>query len=122
MVLLRLRSEDEMLAFLVIVTISTGAAWVADLYRIPILDPLLVGILGAVVGGVIAALLWFDDPWAALVAAGGVAVALVAGRNLGTLLRAGGFHVEGPVPGSLHAFDAILLASGTFWLLADLLG
>jgi molybdopterin converting factor small subunit len=121
MVLLRLRSEDEMLAFLVIVTLSTGAAWTADLYRVPMLDPLLVGILGAVVGGVIAALLWFDDPWAALVAAGGVAVALVAGRNLGTLLRAGGFFVEGPVPGSLHAFDAILLAAGTFWLLLDLL-
>ncbi len=121
MVLLRLRSEEEMLSFLVIVSISIGVSWVSDQSRVRILDPLVIGILGAVGGGVLAGYLWLDDLWATVVAAGGAAMAIVAGRNLGTLLRAGGFFITGPVPGSLHYFDGVVMAAGAFWLLIDLL-
>jgi molybdopterin converting factor small subunit len=121
MVLLRLRSEDEMLAFLVIVSISIAGSWIADQARVRILDPLVIGILGAVAGGVIAGSVWLDDLWATLVAAGAAAMAIVAGRNLGTLLRAGGFFVSGPVPGSLHYLDGVVMAAGAFWLIIDLL-
>jgi molybdopterin converting factor small subunit len=121
MVMLRLRSEDEMLAFLVIMTIALGGSWLADLFRIRSIDPLVVGILGAVGGGVLAGSLWLDDLWGVVVAAGGAAMGMVAGRNLGTLLRAGGFFATGSVPGTLHYFDGVLLAAGAFWLLVDVL-
>ncbi len=121
MVLLRLRAEDEMLSFLVIVSLSIAASWLSDHIGVRGLDPLVMGILGAVGGGVIAGYFWLGDLWATLVAAGGTAVAIVAGRNLGTLLRAGGFFISGPVPGSLHYFDGVMMAAGAFWLLVDLL-
>jgi hypothetical protein len=121
MVLLRLRSEDEMLAFLVITAMSLTGSWLADLVRLRVLDPLVVGILGALIGGVLSGYLWLDDVWATVVAAGGAAMAIVAGRNLGTLLRAGGFFAAGPVPGTLHHFDGVVMAAGAFWLLIDML-
>ena len=81
----------------------------------------MIGILGAVAGGIIAGYVWLDDVWATVVASGAAAMAIVAGRNLGTLLRAGGFFITGPVPGSLHYFDGVVMASGAFWLVIDLL-
>jgi hypothetical protein len=33
------------------------------------------------------------------------------------MARAGGFFVIGSVPGALHPFDAIVMASGPFWLM-----
>jgi hypothetical protein len=120
-VLLRLRSEDELLAFLVVVSLASAGSLVADYLGAGPIDPHVVGILGAVVGGLLAGIVWLDDLWATLVASGGVAMALVAGRHLGEMVRSGGFPATGPVPGTLHFFDGLLPAAGVFWLLADLL-
>ena len=43
------------------------------------------------------------------------AIALVAGRNLGMLLRAGGLFEQGPIPGSLTYLDGALLAAVSYW-------
>jgi hypothetical protein len=121
MVLIRLRSEDEMLSFLAISALSVIASVLAGRTESRVLDPLVVGILAALAGGVLAGSVWVDDLGVMIIAAGGTAIAIIAGRNLGTLLRAGGFFVTGPIPGSLHYLDGVVVAAGAFWLLVDLL-
>jgi len=49
------------------------------------------------------------------------AIALVAGRTVGTLLRAGGLFVTGSVPGSLAYLDGVVLAAGAFWAILTIL-
>ena len=50
------------------------------------------------------------------------AIALVAGNNVGTLVRAGGFFAAGWVPGSLAYFDGVVAAAGAYWALLTILG
>lgn len=116
MVLLRLRSKDEAIAFLVVAVAAVAAAWFAGQAQTPVLDPLVVTLLAAIVAGLIAATVWADEVLPTLLASTAAAIALVAGRNLGSLMRTGGFYLDGSVPGSLHAFDAMVMAAGPFWL------
>jgi hypothetical protein len=118
LLLLRMRSRDEALAFLVIGVAAVAIAWLAGQGRITGIDPTVVTLLVAIIAGVIAATVWAeDDVLPMIVAALAASVALVAGRALGALLRSGGVFDGGPVPGALHGFDGIVLAAGTFWLI-----
>lgn len=121
LILLRLRSRDEVLAFVLVAALSVAAMWATGRADLPGLDPLVVGLGAALIGGVVGGLIWGDELWPILAASGGAALALVAGRNLGSLIRAGGFYLVEPVPGSLHYFDGVMMAAGPFWLILSVL-
>ena len=120
-VLLRLRSRDETLVFLFVLTVAVLVSWLSDRSEMPILDPLVALIVGAVLAGAVGGALWAPDLLNAIGASAAAAIALVAGRNLGTLLRAGGFFVQGPIPGSLSYFDGALMAAAAFWSILTML-
>lgn len=122
MVLLRLRSEEEAFAFLFVATIAVAASWASDRTDMPVLDPLVAMIVATLTAGAVAGAVWAPDLLNTVAASVGAALALVAGRNLGTLLRAGGFFSAGSIPGSLHYMDGVLMASGPFWVLLTILG
>lgn len=121
-VLLRLRSREEAFAFLFVATVAVGVSWLSDRTDMPILDPLVAIIVAAITSGAIAGAIWAPDLLATVAASVGAALALVAGRNLGMLLRAGGFFEAGPIPGSLHYLDGVFMAAGPFWVLLTVLG
>lgn len=122
-VLLRLASTDVTLSFLVVVTAAVALMGISSRFEMASMDPAVVGMLGAVIAGGVAATLWADDLWPTLAASGGAALALVAGRNIGALMRAEGFYLGGgSLPGSLHHLDGIFAAAGAFWLVLYVLG
>lgn len=121
LILLRLRSKDEVFAYLLVAAVAVAAMWVAGRVAAAGFDPLWVGVVAALGGGAAAGLLWGDELWHTLVASAGAALGLVAGRNLGSLLRAGGFYLVEAVPGSLHYFDGIIVAAAPFWLVLRLI-
>ncbi len=118
--LLQMRGRDEALAFLVITVTAVTAAWLAEQRGMSAFDPVVVTLLIGIVMGVIAATVWAEDDLLPMIVASlAASVALVAGRNIGSLLRAGGFFSVGAVPGALHGFDGIVLAAGPFWLIVS---
>ncbi len=121
LVLLRLRSEEEAAAFLFVAGLAIAVAWLSDRSDMPVLDPLVAIIVAAITAGAIAGAVWAPDLLNTVAASVAAALALVAGRNQGTLLRAGGFFASGPIPGSLHYLDGLFMASGPFWLLLTVL-
>jgi len=121
LVVLRLRSRDEVLAFLLVAAVSVAAMWATSRADLPGIDPLVVGLVAALAAGAAGGAIWGDDLWPILIASAGAALALIAGRNLGSLIRAGGFYLVEPVPGSLHYFDGVLMAAGPFWLILSVI-
>jgi len=123
MLVLRMRNQDEALAFLVVTVVAATAAWLAGQREVNGFDPVVVTLLVGIIMGVIAATIWAEgDILPMIVAALAASIALIAGRNVGSLLRAGGFFTVGTVPGALHGFDAIVLAAGPFWLILNIFG
>jgi molybdopterin converting factor small subunit len=120
-VLLRLHGEEISLAFLVAASFAIAVSWLSDRSDMPVLDPLVAMIVAAITAGAVAGAIWTPDLLSTVAASVGAALALVAGRNLGTLIRAGGFFVSGSIPGSLHYLDGLFMASGPFWVLLTLL-
>ncbi len=121
MMLLRLRSQEEVAAFLLVATVSVAASWIAGAADISTLDPFTVGIVTALGAGGVAGALWSEELWPMVVASAGAAIALIAGRNLGSLARSGGFYLVGALPGSLHYLDGVMMAAGTFWVMLRLM-
>jgi molybdopterin converting factor small subunit len=127
MILMRLRAEavaayeHELTAFLVVVAVAVAASWLTGRADITYLDPLTGTILGALGAGLLAGALLSEDLWPVVVASAAAAVALIAGRNLGSLTRSGGFFLVGLVPGTLHYLDGMFPAAGVFWLIIRLL-
>ena len=120
-VLLRLRSRDETMIFLFVLTVAVVVSWFSDRSEMPLLDPLVALLVGAVFAGAVGGALWAPDLLNAIGASVAAAIALVAGRNLGMLLRAGGFFTQGAIPGSLAYFDGALLAAAAFWSILTVL-
>ena len=116
LVLLRLVSEDVTTAFLIIAVSGIGISWLTRRAGVEAVDPAWATMVAAIAGGGVAALLLVDDAWPIIIAAAAAAVALIAGRNLGSLLRSGALFPTGDVPGSLHYLDGFIMASGAFWL------
>ena len=109
---LRLRSEAEMTSFLLVAAIAVAASWVAASTDLAPVDPLTAGVLGALGAGVLAGAVWSEDLWPTVVAAAAAAVGLVAGRNVGSLARSGGFFLSGATQGSLVHLDGVIMAAG----------
>lgn len=121
MTLIRLRTEEETLAFLVVGFVAVVASWLVARSNNAPVDPLVTLILVAVFVAVVAGLAWAPDSLSTIAAGVAAAIALVAGKNLGTLLRAGGFFIDGTVQGALHLFDAVMVAAPPFWFLLSVL-
>jgi hypothetical protein len=121
LLILRLRSQEETLVFLFVAAIAVLVSWLSDRSEMPIVDPLVAMLIGAIVGGAVAGAIWAPDVLAAIAGAMAAAVALVAGRNLGMLIRVGGFFSEGTLPGSLSYLDGVVLAAGAFWAMVTIL-
>ncbi len=110
-----------MTSFLIVIAVAVALSWVASRVEFGGLDPIVIGMGGAIIAGGLAAALFADEIAPTLAAAFAAAVALVAGRNFGTLVRAGGFFLVGPVPGSLAYLDGVLPAAGAFWIVLQIL-
>jgi molybdopterin converting factor small subunit len=83
--------------------------------HLPLLDPFSVTALAAVLASVAAAALWDLDLVGYLLVGLGVAVSLVAGRGLSSMLRLGRVSLTEIPPGALASFDSVLLAAAIYY-------
>jgi molybdopterin converting factor small subunit len=121
LMVLRLRSEAEMTSFLLVAAVAIAASWLAASTDLAPVDPLTAAVLAALGAGVLAGAVWSEDLWPTVVAAAAAAAGLVAGRNVGSLARSGGFFLTGATQGSLVHLDGMIPAAGGFWLVLHLL-
>ncbi|MEA1904240.1 MAG: MoaD family protein [Actinomycetota bacterium] len=112
------RAVDVFLAA-VIVAMVLGAL-VVRLPAIPFLDPYSTMALAAVLGSVGAAALWDLDVVGYLLVGLGVAVALIAGNGLSSMLRTGSVSLTERPPGLLASMDGIVLAAAIYYPLIRL--
>ncbi|MGH8874396.1 MAG: MoaD/ThiS family protein [Acidimicrobiia bacterium] len=109
--------------FLAMTTGATLVAWLISRYsRIPYLDPFSAGALVVIVIGVALAITWELDVVAFLLTGIGVAVAVIAGRGLGSLVRIGQVSLIEPPPGTLAGLDGPVAAAAIFYPLLALVG
>lgn len=82
---------------------------------LPLLDPFSVTALGAVLSAVGAALIWDLDVVSYLLVGLGIAVALLAGRGLSSILRTGRAALTERPPGALVCLDGVALAAAIYY-------
>lgn len=102
--------------FLVSVIVGAGlGALVARAARLPFLDPFSMMALGAVIGAPGAAAIWDLNVVGYLLVGLGVAVALVAGNGLASMLRSGRVSLTERPPGFLSSVDSVMLAAAIYY-------
>lgn len=107
--------------FLVAVVAGVGlGAIVARFPTLPFLDRFSTTAISAVVAAVAAASLWDLDLVGYLLVGLGIAVALVAGQGLSSMLRTGGVMLTERPPGFLPAVDGVVLAAAVYFPLIRL--
>ncbi len=82
---------------------------------LPLLDPFSVTAIGAVGGALVSAALWDLDMVGYLLVGLGVAVALVAGRGFGSMIRTGALVLSQRGPGAMTAIDGAILAAAIYF-------
>ena len=124
LVLVRLRSSDEVTFFIALAVVAGLASW--GVTKLPgdvfaNLDGNLVGLIGALFVGAIAGLGSdvIDLP-TAFIAAAFAGAGLVAGRTLGSMVRSGAVVLSERAPGLLTPFDGAVVAAATFWAALEL--
>jgi molybdopterin converting factor small subunit len=122
LMLIRLRSRDEALVFLVIALAAIVVAWLSDRSEMPIVDPMIGMILGGLLAGLAASALWAPTVSTSVMASVAAVAGLVAGRTVGMLVRAGGYFGGSDLPGSLGYFDGVVLAAGSYGAVLLLMG
>lgn len=85
------------------------------LQQTPLLDPFSITALGAVLAATAAAAIWDLDVVGYLLVGLGVAVTLVAGRGLSSMLRLGTVSLTDIFPGAVTALDGVLLAAAIYY-------
>lgn len=105
---------------LVVILASVLGAVVERLAQLPYLDPYTVTALTAIVAAVATAFFRDLDVAGYLLVGLGSAVALVAGRGLGSLLRTGAVALAEPPPGLLRGMDGAVLAASLYFPLIRL--
>lgn len=101
--------------FLVQVAVAGIATWLATRFAVPYLDPYVLGAIGAVVAGLVAAWAWDQTELVYFLLEGAVvAMALIAGRGFGALCRIGEVYLVDRPPGILSELDGPLLAAAVF--------
>jgi hypothetical protein len=98
----------------VIAALLLGAV-VERIPPIPMLDPFSVTALGAVVAAVVAAWIWDLSIVSYLLVGLGIAVALLAGRGLSSMLRTGHVSLTERAPGMLVSLDGVALAAAIYY-------
>lgn len=102
--------------FLVAVVVALVLGAVAlRLQHIPLLDPFSVTALATVLACVGAAALWDLDLVGYLLVGLGIAVSLVAGRGLGSMLRLGRMSLTEITPGAVASLDGVILAAAIYF-------
>ena len=102
--------------FLVAVVVAVGlGALVARMPAIPFLDPFSTTAIVAVLASIAAAAFWSLDVVGYLLVGLGVAVALIAGFGLSSMLRTGRVALAERQPGVLSSLDGVALASAIFY-------
>jgi len=92
------------------------------LQHLPIGDPFTVAALVAIVTSLVAASIWELDLITFLIVGLVLAVTLVAGRGLGSMLRTRQVVLIEPSPGMLAALDGIILAGALFLPILQIAG
>ncbi len=107
--------------FLVATIAGVGlGAIVGRLPAIPFLDRFTTTAIGAVLAAVVAATLWDLDVVSYLLVGLGIAVALVAGQGLSSMLRTGNVTLTERPPGLLPSLDGVVLAAAIYFPLIRL--
>ncbi len=102
--------------FLVSVAAGTAlGALVSRLPPMPFLDPFSTTAIVAVIGAVSAAALWNADAVGYLLVGLGIAIALVAGNGLSSMLRMGRISLTDRAPGALASLDGVILAAALYY-------
>ena len=124
-VLIRMRTEEELAAYLAIAAAAGLATWAAEKYgaAIPWLNS-NVATLAAALGAGLVASVFVDNLTVTvmLLGAGAVAIGLIAGRALGSIIRTGAVAHTERAPGLLTVFDGPAVAVGMFWLVLIVFG
>lgn len=102
--------------FLVATIVGVGlGTLVARMPAMPFVDPFSVTAIGAVLAAVAAAAFWDLEVVAYLLVGLALAVALVAGQGLSSMLRTGRVALTERPPGLLVSVDSIVLAAAVFY-------
>jgi molybdopterin converting factor small subunit len=107
--------------FILIVGLAALVATVLDRLRAPVLDPYSGTALAAVLGGALGALLWGEDVVGYVLVGLGMAVFLVVGRSLGSILRTGQVALSDAAPGALGLLDGAIFAAVLYYPLVSLI-
>jgi molybdopterin converting factor small subunit len=115
-------SPDDSLIGVFLVAVIAGVLFgsiVARMPAIPYMDPISTTAVVAVIGAVVAAALWDADIVGYLLVGIGVAVALVAGRGLSSMMRRGTVRLTELTPGVMPSLDGVVLAAAVLYPLAS---
>lgn len=114
LVLVRIQTvlgQDLIWVFLVMVIVGKAVAGLLARARTPSMDPLTGAVLATVLTAVVASFIW-DLSFASMFLVGiSVAVGLVSGISMGSLIRVGEVYLTDAVEGSFVAFDGPVLAA-----------
>lgn len=119
LVLVRMRTVEEITAFILIAVAAAVAAWAATRFsaQLPWLDVNAALVAAAVVAGLILALVSdVLSTTGVFLAALASSAGLIAGRVMGSLLRSGTVMHTVRAPGVLTMFDGAVVAAPLFWL------
>lgn len=95
-------------------------ALVARFPTLPFLDRFTTTAIGSVLAAIAAASIWDLDVVGYLLVGLGIAVALVAGQGLSSMLRTGGVMLTERPPGHLPTLDGVMLAAAIYFPLVRL--
>ncbi|MGH8924566.1 MAG: MoaD/ThiS family protein [Acidimicrobiia bacterium] len=115
--------EDEHHAIsilIVVAALSAVTAVVLSRLRTPMLDPYSGVALAAVVGAVVGSLIWREDIVGYILIGLGLAVGLVAGRSLGSIIRTGRLALSETPPGPMTTLDPLLFAAALYYPLVSI--
>ena len=114
LVLVRIQTDqgqDLIWVFLIVVIVGKGTAGVLARINIPSMDPLIGAVFATVVAALVVSFIW-DLSFLGLLLVGiVVAIGLVAGISMGSLIRVGEVFLTDAVEGSLVALDGPVLAA-----------
>lgn len=108
---------DRAVDIFLVAVIVAGAvgALLTRLPPMPFLDPFSATAIGAVLASVAAAALWDADVVGYLLVGLGIAIALVAGNGLSSMLRLGRVSLTERGPGALSSLDGVFLAAALYY-------
>jgi len=113
--------RERVHAFLLIIIVSAAAWWLAGRGKgIGLLDPFAAGALAAVVAAVVAAWMWDLGILTFLFIGVVMALALIAGRGFGAMVRTGEVYLVDHPPGYLTLIDGPALAAAAFYPILQL--